>query len=278
VEALFIAAVDVNNPNSIQAPSLVDFPVERTLWTVVDARRSRGASQSAADEESQLLVRLRHSTAVLEQAADALSQSDPEQLRAWFVPWSRRNSAMQAAFVREQAISGGVRSQEREMLALAQQSQAIAQKLGALRYSATATFDNKLPLALADVLDNRLQAGPAVARETFDGEANSFALPNSQPLFGPWMPRLLAGIFVVLLAVGGYRLYRWTAARDLLACWPQIVGVLVGLLWWFLLQPAVIGLVIVVIAAALSLRWPWPAQRRLTSTRFSLARAFRSSP
>jgi hypothetical protein len=116
-----------------------------------------------------------------------------------------------------------------------------------------------------------------VSREAIHGEANSLTLHIPRPLFGPWVPRLLAGVVVLVLAIAGYRLYHWTAARDLFACWPQIVGVVVGLLWWFLLQPAVLGLAIVVIAAALSLRWPWPS-RRLTSTRFTLARAFRSSP
>ena len=70
--------------------------------------------------------------------------------------------------------------------------------------------------------------------------------------------RLVAWLLLLGLAATGNWLRRSPTAVDFFCRWPEVLGILLGVVYWAWLWPSWVGLLIVAVSLWLSLRFDWP--------------------
>lgn len=106
------------------------------------------------------------------------------------------------------------------------------------------------------------QTRPAPLRCITDGNATSLAVSVARRQRDDSQHWLAAAVLVAL-AIFAVAALRTGLADAAYSRWPQLAGVALGLAWWLLLWPSVLGLVIVAASLIASVRPGW--KRRRTS-------------
>src|SRR5262249_13360050 len=79
------------NPLQFAAPSLVDLPVQRTLWSIaspMEAGRGSLASGTSISPLRHLQLRLESAAAAVDAASNLLLDETSDDIARWYVPWS----------------------------------------------------------------------------------------------------------------------------------------------------------------------------------------------
>lgn len=257
---------------TLQAPVLEGLPVERTLWTVAPPSDEMKLSlrEGEMDRARHTLYRVRAAAVLLEHAASMATDSDVEQATTWFRQWMERAAKSHAELMREEAADDQrSESLRAESQALAQQ----AQQWGVAGLTATAFDESPVARTFADLASATLP-DDGVLRTMLPGSAEELRVGYQPQEDAGRTPLLVAAVVlivgvVLVLVSGSSQLREWLAAH------PQAVGVAVGIAWWFLLTPGIVGLLISVLFAAAALRSPWPRSGELSSSTFRSSSAAR---
>jgi hypothetical protein len=265
---------------TLHAPMLENIPVQRTLWTVSTPMPKKhwslADSRQVVSPWQQTLLRLKGSSDVLKQAAGPLTENDPAQIPAWFMSWARHNRRAHADYDRLVANNDEpARELLPEMEAVALEQQAIARQFGAGAVLAQAQAERGSPDSLDDIAAAHLRRTGSAGELLMAQSDGPLKLRTARARSLAWAPSVLAAVVIVVVAVAIQFARRSSAVQDLVAAWPQALGILAGVVWWLWLTPAVLGLFIALIFALAPLRWYWPASRPLADTGFSLRSSVR---
>jgi hypothetical protein len=268
LEVLFrgrLAAPSTNGTCQLEAPTLEEWPIRQTTWTVYGPPLSQpGDPQGIKIIEplEQEMVRLRNVNALIEQAAETTTE-DPEQMVQWYRTWASRWLDLGSTIRRQLALPTATATPQAEAA-----RQVFSKELESLcgRQSPTASR-----LAGTQVLAQLAAETPRTDRPTrlwlpgsdrsrpvlyglAEGGVNTIGISYRAVTARPLLPRLgsllvVAGVAAAL--VWGVRHGRLEA---LIFRWPHAFGVLVGLAWWLWLWPSVLGWVIVLVNVVAAFR------------------------
>jgi hypothetical protein len=229
-------------------PSLGEIPVRQSIWTVTAPGACRLRCHDALDGISPVqraLAALRNLAAILDRVAEAPGV-EGESLARWYRDWAGRwlgaRTTLDRQLVRvEMAGQAEAASLRAEVESLENRQHAASHRLGlpgvleqmaadpAPREGAAAIW-----LAAQEARRAALQSGT-----TADPTVVSVAYENLGQ--SATVQRLLAALAVAVLGVAA----AWGARRGvlprLLLRWPYGAGMAVGLVWWWLLTPSVLG-------------------------------------
>lgn len=280
IEVLFALSPDESTTARTQqlvTPTLADIPVERTLWTVISHRQAPVYLQNREaliDQPRQTTFRLKNAEAQLAHAASHALEGDAEQIAAWFVDWSHRQMRLQALVAREpQDGEGQVSTLRSDWAMLQTEAQALAQQWNLVESTENSLAASTSVQQLSDLIAMERDGTEHIERAMLPGAPASLEVErhNARPAFV--LPRALGALLVVLSFCAVTLLLRWPAVGEFVKQAPQLLGVVLGIAWWFWLTPPLVGIAIAVVFALAALRSPWPRTPAISSSLLSSSTA-----
>jgi hypothetical protein len=259
---------------SLDAPVLANLPVERTLWTLhspVVAALLPLADEPIADEARQASLQLKNAAALLEHAAAHTFDSDAQQTAAWFAQWRDRTARRHADIERSFAELGIPEALSAERESLVKEAQTIAQQWGASDEIAATAAATTEPRSLGDVASTQSRGDELAIRTILSGSTATLDVQRTARAHYFDGERVAAVLVVAGLLCCAMALAQARFVAGMLDRSPHFAGVAIGITWWFLLSPAIVGLLLALIFAVASLRWPWPKTPGLANTGFTLS-------
>ena len=246
LEVIFAGeAQRISTPHSailLAAPTLRGFDVDRTLWTVWTAETA-GRSQpllahAVASTSEQRAIRVGEIERILQYDQGSVPRHRTDDLQVWRSSWLRRLQSARDQVHELNDASGARDPSSTDTPPVVAASAPFAPDL-ALNWNQTISADQE-PL-----------------RFIFDGGAPTLTLLH-EDLFRKAL-RQGASALIALLACGGLYLIlsRWHGWRDWLARWPQVTGVVIGIVWWLWLVPSFVGWLVVLLSLLSLLRPAW---------------------
>jgi len=243
-------------------------PVESTLWSLKGPRDLAPATpkHGVIIDRSQLeLQRLKGAANMVAVDTATLSDHRAEHLRRWYRPWADRlfqgyTTLARIASAQQEGRAAATLAEAESLLA---EHRSAAERLGladelARRESERDSADT--PQALWDWSASGAQGAMHVS---LNGATQALVVEFSDEAATPASERLAAGLLVALVLGGLLFSTRYAALRELPWRFPHAVAVLIGILWWLLLTPGLLGWIIVGGAILSLLRSPW---RQVQST------------
>jgi hypothetical protein len=232
---------------------------QATLWTVHNAA-SAGGTQSpsaavvtAAEQE---LRRLGSIAALVELPGEIVGEHLPEQIARWYHPWRRRFAASRARLAWHQALEGVAKTQGADAVEAEKLDAAVAQLDERLGMSAAEARRLELTHHSAGELFE-LDRGQRPARFYVRGASPQLELTTTSGASSNWPGRLVASLAVSLIGLAGIVALRQRSYPRLSA---SAVLAALGVIWWWLFAPSVLGLVVVLFAVWIGvLEWGRPA-------------------
>lgn len=256
IEVLFAGERDSSAPLTI--PTLVDLPVERTLWTVT-ARQGRVRlvnSDLASDFDRQLGLRLRNLATLLDQAASQSADIGDVQYATWFDRWSRRQVRVEAALAKQHVDDESGVALKTEADALAVDARLLAEQWGTSESLTTARREAAQPALLTDAW--QMLVGGSSSVGAMQPGAHASLDVSWSPEAATWpLARFFGVLIVALLFVVSTTAGRWLFEQDAAVIAPHVAGVAVGVTVWLLLWPAFAGLLIAMVFALSAVRTGW---------------------
>lgn|GEM_PF-1542481 len=240
-------------------PTIEEFPVRRTLWTVRSPRAIGGGrprnGEGATTVGKQTVQRLDAILAMIESANENRSDLNRQRMMEWLLAWDDRFQGIESAWNRTRVANEEVAS-----------GQSVAQATG--RYQ---ELKNRLGLAAGDLegdLERLAVAGSAdVWLTVVDGnqvvgdfEGQHAELDLVYPGIregGDFGVRLLVSLGWLLVAGVGWNLARRGLLGEWWVRWPYLSGVFLGLGWWLWLTPSLVGIVIILLSAIAAIIPSW---------------------
>jgi hypothetical protein len=205
---------------SVQVPSIEDFEVEQTLWTIhrvnVDDHHQPLLAHAIRTTQRMQAVRNQQVQAVLKLGEQVSSQHRTDDLAAWRTAWTQRL---------EQTEPGNDTTTERPQ----------SEGLGYLASSFGAM-------------------GAGTIQCEFGGAAPSMTFIEPSAVSPGLLTRALVALTICSSLLLLFLARSWQPFWDFLATWPHLVGVALGLVWWLWLTPSVLGWVIVAISLLSAVR------------------------
>ncbi len=253
-------------PQQFQVPWITDFDVVRTLWTVhgspqtmCQAANIEPHRVSAAAQEA---IRLRTTANLVESAVETVMGSPATEIHAWYTPWAVRLASSDARLARDRWLVGGMdlSLDAAAIEALDQQQGNIAKRLNTSPTVQELRAQTKRHPQPSDILAFAQHAGMDSHHYAFIGKAPTIALSWQCPQQGgAWHHLWGACLLAAVGSLVGYGL-RKASVTAWLRQWPCVLGVLLGLVWWLLASPSLLGWAIVATSLWAAWRCPLPAQ------------------
>ncbi len=250
----------------IEAPKIMDLPVERTLWTIhapapLGPARILGgpAAQNVAQAE---LWRMKSAAALLDVAPEVAADQRADEIAIWYPRWQDRLQQSGERIHQEQIRAGARKAidQEAEARAIEREQASIAERLGAApatrRAEPDITSDPAELIAAMHVAD--VPTIFAVAGPRPSGSANlQYAVSAHDGSL-----RALAALALAGAGFAGM----WLMARVHWRTISVASGLMaIGLLWWLMLYPSVLGMTIFVAGGIWRAAKWWRERRQLAA-------------
>jgi hypothetical protein len=280
LEIIFTGVNESTAANSLllAAPTLVELPVERTLWSVWAPPRAGEAvlPQGAAVSALRLRqLRLEGDAAFIDPATGVLLDESTEDVARWYVPWLRRYLASRADLIQAKSVETAadqVQAANAELNALEQEQLRLARKLNNSNpenpgSNSPAPANQGTTVTEGDVANSSATAsdwlhlfaatqpaGHGTAWAMVRGQGGPLAIQYPRLTANDWRWRWAAA-FGVLAATSGMLLAWWLGLmkKANFHYGPQLLGVAAGLVWSLWLSPGLLGAAI--IAVSLYLVW-----------------------
>jgi hypothetical protein len=230
-----------------ECPRLADVEVERTLWTVygppsfgIGQPRDANWLVSAAQQE---LTRLQSVAALVPLPAEVLGEHLPEELARWYRPWKKRYGESRTHLKWELVAAHQTNTRSDEELQARQLDQAmgsIDQRFGSAIQTGGQTSSADASALLLTARANRLPAHYLVRGPSYDLD-----LRYPQSVSDGWTGRLAAAFALAVVGAAAAFVLR---GRQLPTFAPSLVIGAVGLIWWILLAPSIVGLLALIAA------------------------------
>jgi hypothetical protein len=236
---------------SYRGPTLVGVAVDQSLWSLTTSGDTPAASAapqlqaiSSLDAE---LIRLQACSAMLESAADQLSNESSEQSVRVYSDWLRRLSAQRATIDRERTHIRRLDSDATVEAAL-RTADAIRSRLeraDGLQRKAGPAEQADAPADAAIVWTSVVDQERLPSIFSTAGPAPILTIRPSRSTGDSLAVRVLLALACSGVVVAAFWLARRREVRSVFAHWPWAPGVLAGLAWWLWLAPSVAGWAIV---------------------------------
>ena len=278
LEFIFVGQMD--ETRWIHAPTLVDLPVQRSLWTLrrktgvasIFGLSRNGVGKALARNENrsrfsdnqmhgarQELFRLKTMTALVDLASHVVAEQSPEELSRWYLPWAQRIVESQRHIDRyrdQDPIAAGVdrpelQAIEREQLEIAEHLNTVAvHKRTREQYVPLPTLA-KLWYAVTETQGPvNHYAFPGTVDSTFVGRAAVFPLEI-----------VVRTLVVVLIAIAAVVIWRrgWLSGVvvEWVTRWPLASGAILAIFWWMFLIPSILGLAAALLILGVAIRQNW---------------------
>jgi hypothetical protein len=266
IEVVFASQADFPSLDArrwrLIAPQLDGLQVQRWLWTIYDAGRRQIADTAVQHHTSALqqeLERMRSMAALLDLAPALIPNELGDDFEAWYAPWARRLAASLAAVRQELPRTRDadlVRSVENEIRGIEEQQLEIARQLG-MPESLLGSGDPVAAEQSRQIWQWTSPLYPASVRLTSSETSPELQIEPTSTLAAPASSRalwMLAVALITALAIALLRSRWWEVA----VAWRHAAGVALGIAWWLLFSPALVGWLIVLA----SLLAAWRGRRR----------------
>ncbi len=249
-----------------QVPSITDFEVVRTLWTihgppgiVLDSDDAAQHRVSAIDQDA---VRLQTTASLVESAVETVMDSRAAEIVAWYTPWAIRLARVDARLARDRQLADTpLPISPAEVEEIFRQQEIIGQRL-----NVPSTVDDFRRQTVRYTQPSDMRRFVQRQRQhsqfyVFTGAVQTVVIANAaQRRQDGWWQALGAALAALL---GGLT---WLASRNArmvgwLCQWPFALGVLAGLAWWLFASPSLLGWVIIAASLWGAVRLPVPSQR-----------------
>jgi len=213
------------------------------------------------------LIRLQGVTALVEQGADAPDKPSQEMLR-WYDTWAHGWAALRHAVERQlqtarPEVAENVRT---ELQSIERRQVRVANRLGASQILAQELSDLPVVNAPTELWHATLDRPQSVSRYVSPGGVAAIGLGYRRLEPDRFSTGLLGVMGLLTLILAAALLVRQNALARLVSRWPQPVGILVGLSWWWWLAPSILGLAIAAVCLAGWLRSAWRRRSRPHAT------------
>jgi len=267
LEVIYTATLSAPDPGprELPAPRLVSvrpINVERTLWTVYtpgEIRTDAALQGKRIDGATVAQERLRSVESLLRDAAEVATEQLDVRLAGWYVPWARRVLASSSELDRQRAMQHDSRTAHG--LTATSPLPALESLSASMNMASAYQQLTAAPLVATggpELLEATVSGIREPAYFTFTGEAPTLTVTPVTPPPSDLPIRLLAALG--LLSLGGT--IAWWCVRRPKSSWPcrsvQLSLVVLGLGWWLLLVPSILGWLIVLAALLLPRRKLWP--------------------
>jgi hypothetical protein len=237
-----------------ECPRLKDLEVECTLWTVhgppssgVGQPRDSNWLVSVAQPE---LTRLQSVAALVGLPAEVLGEHLPEEVARWYRPWKKRYAESRSLLKWNLVAAHRTDAPSEEELKARQLDQVIAsldKRFGTASHGGSpASRAHASTALLLTARGNQLPAHYLVRGPSYDLE-----LRYPQSVSDSWAVRLAAAVALGVLGAAVAFLLR---DRQLPTFSPPVVIAGIGLTWWLLLTPSIVGLLILLAAFWIAVR------------------------
>jgi hypothetical protein len=192
---------------------------------------------------------LERNAALVEEAADALAESDAADIVHWYVPWARRYAACRARALRWQAASAlGSDESSAALDAVDVQQEEIAQRLDVGELKSQAESESLRTVELAHVWRIASDRSRATGRGTFPGTRDRIQVHHRLEANDTTTERLAAVIVLVAIVVIAFLLLPHPLFANGIGRYPQLLGVFLGIVWWLWFAPSLLGWIIVLLS------------------------------
>jgi hypothetical protein len=236
------------------APHIADWPVERTLWTIIAPESAGMGVMSEGTPISALRharSRLEATSALLDSAASLLLDESTADVANWYVPWARRFAAFRAELVRAGSQAPSIdqsRAATAEIAALDEEHARLIRRLGIAGASKTTAPQ---PAAEKNALEQLVATDGStnnISYASVRGQGNQLTIDYRRPIpwgIGArrWVASLIALSSLAIMLAG----WRGYFPVNRLALRPEIVGAAIGAVWWLWLWPSAIGLLVIAV-------------------------------
>jgi hypothetical protein len=261
LEVIFASDRDTTGATRPQfaAPSLVDLPVERTLWSIASPIEAGPASQPSGTSITplrHLQLRLAGAAASVDAASNLLLDETSDDVARWYVPWSRRFAASRADLVAAKSAASPEEynpATDAELNAVDQEQAKLTKKLNASNPEA----QSPQPSIVSDWLHLAAAQQSSNHRLTFamtHGDAAPLQVEYPERAVVSVARRYFVAALVALLTIALIVALRFTRLSNVhVSNGPQWLGLSIGVLWWLWLTPAIVG--VAIIAASIFSLW-----------------------
>jgi hypothetical protein len=244
--------VDVGGKRlQLTAPTLVDLPVERSLWRLSTPEEldQTPPAESSLSALQYFRLRAENMAAALEAASGQLLDESTDDVARWYTPWLRRFAACRTDLLTAKSnpsLAAQLQDVDAQLRSIDQQRSALATKLKVPEPDAldASTVSDWVHLAALvhpphhrDLLRVTRGSNPLVTESSSFWNSDSWA-------------RFWGALGVALLTVGLLLAIRsrWLSNQPLLPQ-PHWLGLAIGLIWSLWLTPAVIGIAILAVSS-----------------------------
>jgi len=320
LQVIFSGAVEKSPATNLQltAPTLVELPVERTLWSVWAPPVAGAPILPTSTPISALRhqsLRLEGAAAFIDLATGLLLDESTDDVARWYSPWLQRFQELRADLIQTKSTASAddeVQAAQAELNAVDQDQSRLARRLAnpnpesqpaapstarttaapstdlkvTATPSATSTPSAATPSATTPLTVTQpppmanqsatsatpatptlppVAAQPVVAGDWLNlaallqpanrsvvltmvrGQGGPLAVEYPQLSIAGWHSRWIASACVIMVTIAWLLAFRlaWAQGWFIGACQafgPQLLGLAVGLAWWFWLTPSLLGL------------------------------------
>jgi hypothetical protein len=256
----------------LTGPSLEDLPVEQTCWTVrspAAAGWQVAAGSPIARPETLDWLRVHGLGGLLAKAEEVLKDGDPQEIARWYVPWARRwaaaRSRLGSGAAGEEALGDEAR---KELAGFDENQRRIVERLGVQAYTLIAEQDARHAFEISDVW--RIAADPASITTTWISRSptDSPQIRRADAVQAAAAPRWRTLGLLAALTLIGMLLLPHPSLDDPLRRHPEILGVVLGAIWWWAFAASAVGFVLFALSLTfLLLRVAKRRRRRLALVR-----------
>jgi hypothetical protein len=251
----------------LPAPQLVGLPVERTLWTLRTAGDAeRVVPRNAESLPSALALekwRLNNSADLIERTVGLLDDRRQQEIDHWYGGWGRRLLDAADRVRRAGWIAADAEAYDPGAVTeLNRQQRRIAERLQTTQLWDAWSGTPPRPAQAPDAWRVATEPFMATTYAANKGKTESLELAAIDRASSAFWSRSAVTLVIVLLAGLAYGAFSRGWIQPLVAQWPHLGGVLLGLVWWLFLWPAFLGWLIVGISVLGVFRKPWKAALR----------------
>jgi hypothetical protein len=245
IEVLFHGSIEsldkASQTIALNGPVIADLPCSETLWTVQGpARFGPGMpvlSHTWSSRVDLATRRLETARKLIDSAPIGISREGSNHAESW------RTNRQQWLKQLEADLFQATSSEDRSTAVSSRRI--VASALTSPRYDISGSWS--LP---------GTSAGPIVCG-VLRGTAGRFEIRYPHSAWRMYLNSLIAVVILVGLFAILRRGLRIEWLRETLVCYPHFAVAVVGFGWWLWLSPSVVGLAMIVLTGALSLRTPW---------------------
>lgn len=226
--------------HAVPAPELQGIPVEQTAWTLRYPQDSTWKPVPCSSETNQQALdwlRVRSLDRLIAQAKEVLKDGDPEEIVRWYVPWTRRWATMRSRLSPQRSEA----PLDKELAEFDENHRQVAERLDVQAHTLLAENEARHLFESHDTWRIVGEPHQATRIRIMSGDAEApqiQRIETPRPAQPPTLPiaAMLVGLTLLVML-----LLPHPALEEPMRRYPQLLGVLVGAIWWWAFAASFVG-------------------------------------